>query len=42
MIRGVKKGDASMTTSAMIGVFAENSVTRTEFMGHLGRPGTHI
>jgi len=42
MIRGVKKGDASMTTSAMIGVFAENSVTRTEFMAHLDRPTAHL
>lgn len=40
MMRGVKKADSSMTTSAMLGVFAENATTRGEFMGHLARPRT--
>jgi GTP cyclohydrolase I len=37
MMRGVKKPNASMTTSAMLGCFRENSTTRAEFMGHLSR-----
>jgi len=40
MMRGVEKHDPSMTTSAMIGAFRENTSTRYEFMSHLGRvPG---
>lgn len=42
MMRGVKKHDASMTTSAMLGVFEKNSTTRAEFMGHLSRTTTAI
>lgn len=42
MLRGVKKEDSSMTTSAMLGVFAEHATTRAEFMGHLARPSAHI
>ncbi len=41
MMRGVKKADSSMTTSAMLGVFRENSVTRSEFLAHLDRPSAH-
>lgn len=37
MIRGVKKHDSGMTTSAMLGEFRENAMTRSEFMGHLHR-----
>jgi GTP cyclohydrolase I len=37
MMRGVKKPNASMTTSAMLGCFRENATTRSEFMGHLSR-----
>ena len=37
LMRGVKKHDASMTTSAMLGVFQDNAVTRQEFMQHLHR-----
>ena len=37
MMRGVKKPNASMTTSAMLGCFRENPKTRTEFMGHINR-----
>jgi len=36
MVRGVKKHDSSMTTSAMLGAFRENKSTRNEFMAHLG------
>ncbi len=37
MMRGVKKADASMTTSTMLGSFRENISTRMEFMEHLKR-----
>ncbi|HEX2623205.1 MAG TPA: GTP cyclohydrolase I, partial [Phototrophicaceae bacterium] len=37
MIRGVKKHDSGMTTSAMLGEFRANSTTRTEFMSHIER-----
>lgn len=37
MIRGVKKMDSSMTTSAMLGDFAHNPTTRAEFMAHINR-----
>jgi GTP cyclohydrolase I len=37
MMRGVKKAEASMTTSAMLGEFRENSRTRSEFLDHLER-----
>jgi GTP cyclohydrolase I len=37
MMRGVKKAEASMTTSAMLGEFRENSRTRSEFLAHLDR-----
>lgn len=42
MMRGVKKADASMTTSTMLGVFSTCSMTRGEFMSHLNRPGTKL
>ncbi len=42
MMRGVKKGDASMTTSSMLGIFRESHVTRQEFLSHLDRPSGHI
>jgi GTP cyclohydrolase I len=35
MMRGVKKANASMTTSKMIGMFKENQKTRAEFMNHI-------
>ncbi len=38
MIRGVKKADARMISSAMRGVFRHNLATRTEFMDHIQRP----
>ena len=37
MMRGVKKANASMTTSTMLGGFREDSKTRAEFMNHIGR-----
>lgn len=40
MIRGVKKTDARMVTSAMCGVFKHTPKTRAEFMAHIRRP-TH-
>ncbi|HPD42129.1 MAG TPA: GTP cyclohydrolase I FolE [Anaerolineae bacterium] len=36
-MRGVKKANARMVTSAMLGTFRENSITRAEFFGHIGR-----
>jgi GTP cyclohydrolase IA len=39
MMRGVKKHDSSMTTSAMLGCFRDDQRTRAEFMSHLSRPG---
>ena len=41
LMRGVKKAESSMTTSAMLGTFRENSVTRGEFLDHLARPSVH-
>lgn len=38
LMRGVKKAEASMTTSAMLGIFRENHITRSEFLAHLERP----
>lgn len=37
MMRGVKKANASMVTSAVKGIFETNPKTRSEFMQHLGR-----
>jgi GTP cyclohydrolase I len=37
VMRGVKKANASMVTSAMRGVFREDSKTRAEFMAHVDR-----
>jgi len=37
MMRGVKKPNASMTTSSMLGSFREDPKTRAEFMGHINR-----
>jgi GTP cyclohydrolase I len=36
-IRGVKKANARMVTSAMCGSFKENEITRNEFMDHIAR-----
>lgn len=37
VMRGVKKSNASMVTSAMRGVFRDDQKTRAEFMAHIGR-----
>lgn len=37
MMRGVKKHDARMTTSSMLGNFRKNTNTRQEFLDHLSR-----
>jgi GTP cyclohydrolase I len=36
-VRGVKKSNAHMVTSAIIGCFKENEATRNEFMNHISR-----
>ncbi|HET9223175.1 MAG TPA: GTP cyclohydrolase I FolE [Roseiflexaceae bacterium] len=41
MMRGVKKANAKMITSAMRGVFRSDSKTRAEFMGHVDRGHDH-
>jgi len=40
MMRGVKKEHPRMVTSAMLGSFKENSMTRNEFMQHLRQSGS--
>ncbi len=37
LIRGVRKHDSQMTTSAMRGCFQEDAQVRAEFLAHLGR-----
>jgi GTP cyclohydrolase I len=37
MMRGVKKPNATMTTSTMLGSFREDPKTRAEFMSHINR-----
>lgn len=41
-VRGVKKADARMVTSAMCGVFKSDPRTRTEFLEHIHRPITGV
>ena len=36
-MRGVKKANARMVTSAMLGTFKEQQTTRNEFLDHIGR-----
>lgn len=38
-MRGVKKANARMTTSAMLGSFKHNAQTRAEFLEHISRHG---
>ncbi len=38
LMRGVRKHDSSMTTSALRGLFRKDARTRAEFMAHLERP----
>lgn len=40
MMRGVKKHDARMTTSAMLGAFRKNLATREEFLDNISRGAT--
>lgn len=40
MMRGVKKENSSMTTSAMLGNFREDEKARMEFMAHISRNGS--
>ena len=40
-MRGVKKANARMTTSAMTGSFKHNPQTRGEFLEHIARHGDH-
>jgi len=42
MMRGVKKEHPRMITSAMLGSFKENAMTRNEFMDHLRRQGNTL
>ncbi len=37
MIRGVRKHDARMTTSSMLGAFRKNETTRMEFLNSISR-----
>ena len=41
VMRGVKKANAQMITSAMRGVFRSDPKTRAEFMGHVDRSHDH-
>lgn len=38
LMRGVKKAEARMVTSAMCGIFRRNPKTRAEFLEHIHRP----
>jgi len=40
MMRGVKKQEATMVTSSMVGTFRRDARTRAEFMGLIGKAGT--
>jgi len=41
-IRGVKKANARMVTSAMCGSFKESDITRNEFLNHISRDTSSI
>jgi GTP cyclohydrolase I len=41
-MRGVKKANARMTTSAMLGSFRTNQSTRAEFFEHIGHETVRI
>jgi GTP cyclohydrolase I len=41
-IRGVKKANAGMVTSAMTGTFKTNDITRKEFLEHISRDTTNL
>jgi len=40
MMRGVKKQEATMVTSSMVGTFRRDARTRAEFMGLIGKAGS--
>jgi GTP cyclohydrolase I len=42
VMRGVKKANARMTTSAMRGIFKTDEKTRAEFMGHVDRATGYV
>ena len=42
MMRGVRKHDASMTTSAMLGAFRSSLATRQEFLDNISRGSTPL
>ena len=42
MLRGVKKQDARMTTSAMLGIFRDDMSTRMEFLDNISRGATAL
>ncbi len=42
MMRGVKKHDARMTTSTMLGAFRNNMSTRMEFLDNISRGAEHL
>jgi GTP cyclohydrolase I len=42
MLRGVNKNDSRMITSAMTGLFLENSLTRNEFLTHINRNSENL
>jgi GTP cyclohydrolase I len=42
MMRGVKKANARMVTSALCGTFSDNDVTRKEFLDHIARTSSGI
>ena len=42
MMRGVRKHDARMTTSAMLGAFRKNMATRSEFLDNISRGATEM
>jgi len=42
MIRGVKKHDSRMTTSAMLGYFRDNMASRVEFLDNISRGATPL
>ncbi len=41
-MRGVKKANARMSTSAMLGSFKESQATRNEFLAHIGRRAVNL
>jgi GTP cyclohydrolase I len=42
MMRGVKKANARMVTSALVGSFSDNDLTRKEFFNHISRGSPNV